>query len=219
MKDKLTLTLPSELFADLAFFISNETLDEDTMNEIKQKLDQLLAGQADLQQHLAATDANPAQTINRLFTLVKRDYQNRNAIDAVQLQGYYFTDGNTRLLAVPDNRELWRGKMTIPRPADLPLDQEGSSFSVEIRLPEHLNGKRGYYRYLEYKPEHDLSQWWHTSEYRDNGGISSPFSQWISGFAPNETEKTLYIIFQPYPEINSLDDLSWETITPPLSDQ
>lgn len=204
MKDRLTLTLPSELFADLVFFSLNEQeIDEETMNELKQKLDQLLAGQAELKaQHHQAEPQDSTQAINRLFTLVKRDYNNRLAIEAVQLPA------SSRNFP-PYQGEVWRAKTTLTRPSDLPIEQTGSGFHLEISIPERLQGKRGMLRHLDDKPEIDLNQWWSGSDFKDYG-IGSSVNLWINGFAPNETHKTAYIIFQAYPEISDLTELEWE---------
>lgn len=214
MNDQLTLTLPSALFRDLAFFSTENTdnIDEETMNELKQKLDQLLAGQAELKAQRATEmsassgqNSDLTQTINRLFTMIKRDYNNRQAMAS-------FNIDNQPRNHPPFSGEIWRAKFKLKRPSDLPLDQSGSGFYANFPLPERLNGKKGSVRYFEDKPEIDLTGYWNTWDFTAEP-VNNPFQYWTQGFAENETERTFYLVFYAYPEIESLDDLEWEEVT------
>lgn len=216
MNDQLTLTLPSALFRDLAFFSTENTdnIDEETMNELKQKLDQLLAGQAELKAQRATEmsassgqNSDLAQTINRLFTMIKRDYNNRQALESfnVPSQPRNFP---------PFSGEIWRAKLKLKRPSDLPLDQSGSGFYADIPLPERFSGKKGTLRFFVDRLDSDLTQYWNTWDYTSSP-VTLPIQFLENGFAENETERTIYLVFYAYPEIESLDDLEWEEVEMP----
>lgn len=82
---------------------------------------------------------------------------------------------------------------------------------MDIPLPGRFSGKKGTLCYFVDRLDSDLTQYWNTMDYTIHP-VTLPIQTWENSFAENETERTVYLVFYAYPEIESLDELEWETV-------
>lgn len=82
---------------------------------------------------------------------------------------------------------------------------------MDMPLPGRFSGKKGTLRYFVDRLDSDLTQYWNTLDYTSNP-VTLPIQTCENSFAENETERTVYLVFYAYPEIESLDELEWEIV-------